>query len=283
MQIDIDQGRESSTAIDIFTVVAILLIIGIPVYSYFKLKPDRIFDLGTEVEEEDITIPQEENEIQEDTPIVITGYTEELVEIDGQWAYIAVPEPFDPDNLPTLALYHHGSITRVQEELDPDFKEELLEYVEVLIPHNYIFAVSNARGFDLSSDEAIMDNYNLYNYVKQKYGIEEKINMIAYSKGGVAALNFTSEYPDLVTKIAMVAGRMRLYEWDEERSKKLENVKIRAWHGTDDVNVAFDDTVEFIEQMDEWGISIDLIPLEGKTHWDVKTEYIDEILEFLSD
>jgi predicted esterase len=282
MQIGMDQGRENSTAMDIFTVVAILLIIGIPVYGYFKLKPDRIFNIGTEVEEEEVIIPKEEETDEDDTPIVITGYTEELVEIEGQWAYISVPEPIDPSNLPTLVIYNHGSITVVEEQLDPDFKQDLLEYTEALTPHNYIFAVSNARGFDLDSDEAIMDNYNLYKYIKEKYGIQEKIYMIAYSKGGVAALNFTSEYPHLVTKIAMVAGRMRLYEWDEERSKKLTGIDIKSWHGTDDINVSFADTVEFIEQMEEWGIIIDLIPLEGKTHWDVDTEYIDEILEFFN-
>jgi predicted esterase len=285
--VDIDEIQQKSTAVDVFTVVAILLIIGIPIYGYFKLKPDRIFDEEEEIQEKTES-PKEQEVISdnveeiEDEPVVITGYTDELVEIDGQWAYIAVPEPIDSSNLPTLVIYNHGSITRVEEELDPDFKKDLLEYTKAFIPHNYIFAVSNARGFDLDSEEAIMDNYNMYNYIKEKYGIQEKIYMIAYSKGGVAALNFTSAYPDLVTKIAMVAGRMRLYEWDEERSKKLKGVEIKSWHGTDDINVSFGNTVEFIEQMEEWGIKIDLIPLEGKTHWNVKTEYVDDISEFFN-
>jgi predicted peptidase len=271
-----DQTRENTTAIDIFTVIAILLIVGLPVYGYFKLKPDRIFHVKETPTEE--SSPEEKAE----PPLVITGYTQELVEIDGQWAYIAVPEPIDPENLPTLIIYNHGTETRVEEVLDEEFKKILDVYAETSTPHNYIFAVSNARGFDLDTPEAIDDNYNLYIYIKQKYGIQEQIYMSGYSKGGVATLNFTSTYPNLVNKIGMIAPRMRLYEWDRERAQSLDGISIKVWHGTGDVNVAYKDSVEFIEQMKEWGIEIDLVTLEGRDHWDVNPQYFDEVIQFFN-
>jgi hypothetical protein len=287
-----NQKKENSTAMDIFTVIAILLIIGIPIYGYFKLKPDRVFDIGQEPERVDIDSEQKEVEdekedkteevAEKDEPVVITGYSEELVEIEGQWAYIAVPEPIDSNNLPTLVIYNHGTVSRVEEDLDEDFKNDLEQYAEILTPYNYILGVSNAHGFDLDAPEAIDDNYNLYQYIKEKYGIQDQIYMTGYSKGGVATLNFTDKYPNIVTKIGMIAPRMRLYEWDEQRAQSLQGIDIKVWHGTNDVNVSFTDTEDFIKQMKQWGIEIDLVTLEGKTHWNVNPEYFGDIVEFFN-
>ena len=280
MQIDIDKDHKNTTAMDIFTVVAILLIVGIPVYGYFKLKPDRIFNMDTPLKETVDESAQEEDEEKE--PVVITGYTEELVEIEGQWAYILSPKPIDPDNLPTLVIYNHGSITFVEENLDEDFKQDLIAYGEKLTPNNYIFAVSNARGFDLDTPEAIQDNYNMYEYIKEKYGIQEKIYMIGYSKGGVATLNFAEEYPNLVTQIAMIAPTMRVEEWDEKRAQKLKGVLIQIWHGIDDENISLGKNENFVEQMDKWGVKMNLTILEGRDHFDIEMESIDDVLDFFN-
>ena len=273
MQIDIDKDHKNTTAMDIFTV-------GIPVYGYFKLKPDRIFNMDTPPKEAVDESAQEEEKEKE--PVVITGYTEELVEIEGQWAYILSPKPIDPDNLPTLVIYNHGSITFVEENLDEDFKKDLIEYGEKLTPHNYIFAVSNARGFDLDTPEAIQDNYNMYEYIKEKYGIQEKIYMIGYSKGGVATLNFAEEYPNLVTQIAMIAPTMRVEEWDEKRAQKLKGVLIQIWHGIDDENISLGKNENFVEQMDKWGVKMNLTILEGRDHFDIEMESIDDVLDFFN-
>jgi len=280
VQIDIDKDHKNTTAMDIFTVVAILLIVGIPVYGYFKLKPDRIFNMDTPLKETVDESAQEEDEEKE--PVVITGYTEELVEIEGQWAYILSPKPIDPDNLPTLVIYNHGSITFVEENLDEDFKQDLIAYGEKLTPNNYIFAVSNARGFDLDTPEAIQDNYNMYEYIKEKYGIQEKIYMIGYSKGGVATLNFAEEYPNLVTQIAMIAPTMRVEEWDEKRAQKLKGVLIQIWHGIDDENISLGKNENFVEQMDKWGVKMNLTILEGRDHFDIEMESIDDVLDFFN-
>lgn len=279
---------------DVFTVIAILLIIGIPIYGYFKLKPDRIFDMTNqpeEVDQEDTDISnpkdtkEEENEEDQngDTqPIEITGYEEELIEIEGQWAYIAVPEPIDPNNLPRLVVYNHGSITEVEENLDDDFKNNLLEYVGVLTANNYIFAVSNAHGVNWGSLESIQDNYNMYEYIKENYGIKEKIYMIGFSMGGLPTMNFVTEYPDLVSKIALLAPTTRTSEWDQERVNKIKDVDIKVWHGDADVNVGYTYTKNFVNKLESLGKDIELVTLENKTHWDLDTEYVDDIVEFFN-
>jgi dipeptidyl aminopeptidase/acylaminoacyl peptidase len=281
-----DKTRENSTAIDVFTVIAMLLIIGIPIYGYFKLKPDKIFDIEeTEQDLNDstsVTKKTDEEAEEKNEPIEITGYEEELVEIEGQWAYIAVPKPIDPNNLPRLVIYNHGSNTSVEKNFYPDFKNDLLEYVNTLVLKNYIFAVSNAHGVNWGSIESIKDNYNMYIYIKDKYGIKEKIYMIGFSMGGLPTMNFATEYPELVSKIALLAPTTRISEWDEERVSKLENMDIKIWHGTKDVNVGYIYTENFINKIKSFGKEIDFVTLEDKTHWDVDTEYVEDILQFFS-
>jgi hypothetical protein len=274
---------------DIFTVIAILLIIGIPVYGYFKLKPDRIFDMETTPKEEDLIVDDEtvipiNEEPEEDStePVEITGYTEELVEIEGQWAYILSPDPIDPNNLPTLVIYNHGSITFIEENLNAEFKSDLIEYGEALTPHNYIFAVSNAHGVNWGNLESIQDNYNMYEYIQENYGIKEDIYMIGFSMGGLPTMNFATEYPDLVSKIALLAPTTRTSEWDEQRVEKIDDMDIKIWHGTADVNVGYIYTKNFVNKIESLGKDIELVTLDGRTHWDVVTEYIDQIVEFFN-
>ncbi|MDD3474614.1 MAG: alpha/beta hydrolase [Candidatus Dojkabacteria bacterium] len=280
MQIDVDSTKENSTAMNIFTVLAILLIIGIPVYGYFKLKPDSLFQNITDSEEQEEIIQEEE--VVDEIDYTITGYTEKLVEIDGQWAYILAPEPINPNNLPTLVIYNHGSITFVEEDLDEDFKSDLLEYGEALTPNNYIFAVSNAHGVNWGSLDSINDNYNMYEYIKDNYGIQDKIYLIGFSMGGLPTMNFATTYTDLVSKIVLLAPTTRTSEWDQERVDKIRDIDIKVWHGTADVNIGYIYTKEFVNKIESLGKDIDFITLDGKTHWDVDTEYIDQILEFFN-
>lgn len=276
-----DDAKKDTTAMDIFTVVAILLIIGIPIYGYFKLKPDRIFNMNTQPPKVDNKLVEDIEEVEE--PIVITGYTEELVEIEGQWPYILAPELIDPENLPTLVIYNHGSDTVVEENLNEEFKQDLIAYGEKFTPQNYIFAVSNAQGFDLDTPQAVTDNYNMYEYIKEKYGIQEKVNMVGFGKGGLPTLNFISEYPELVSKVALIAPVTNITKWNQEMVERVKDIYIKIWHGTADVNVGYTYTKNFVTKVQGLEKSIELVTLGGKTHWNVEMESIDEVLQFFSD
>ena len=245
MQVDIDDKKESSTAIQIFTLIAVVLIVGLPIYAYFKLKPNTIFNTPTITEtDEDEEFqnesldPVESNLITDKTqPIISSEYIEELVEIEGQWAYIIVPAYIDIENLPTLIIYNHGSTTFIEETLNPDFKSDLLKYGKSLIPYNYIIATSNAHGANMGNLDSINDNYNLYQYIKNKYGIQDSIYEIGFSMGGLPAINFATRYPELVSKIALLAPVTPDDNWGLDELNKVKNIDIKIWHGDKDQNI----------------------------------------------
>jgi len=278
---DVIDKKEDSTALHIFTLFVVVLIVGLPIYGYFKLKPDTVVNQEERIEEEKSIDGEVLDE--ESTPLVGKGYIEEIVEIEGQWAYIVVPAYIDIENLPTLVIYNHGSLTFVEEEMDEEFKCKLLEYGEAFTVHNYTFAVSNAHGVNWGSLDSINDNYSMYEYIKEKYGIQEGIYEIGFSMGGLPAMNFATTYPELVDKIVLLAPTTRTGEWDKDRVEKIEGIDIKIWHGDSDINVGLVYTQNWVNKIESFGKDIDLVILEGQTHWDIDTEYIDEILEFFSD
>ena len=285
MQIDIDNKKRNSTAPYILTLLAVVLVIGLPIYGYIKLKPDTVVD--DEKKEEIIENDTEEIEqeiVPEDIePTTGETYVEELAQIEGQWAYIISPSNINPENLPILVIYNHGSTTFVEEILDKEFKTDLIKYGEALTVHNYIFAVSNAHGVNWGNLDSINDNYNMYEYIKEMYGIQEKIYEIGFSMGGLPTLNFATTYPQLVSKIALLAPTTRSSEWDQARVDKIEDIDIKIWHGNADINVGYIYTQGFVNKIEGFGKDIDLVTLDGKTHWDVDTEYIDEIVRFFNE
>jgi dipeptidyl aminopeptidase/acylaminoacyl peptidase len=67
-----------------------------------------------------------------------------------------------------------------------------------------------------------------------------------------------------------------------ESSKKIEDIDIKIWHGTADVNVGYPLSTTFINTLESFGKEVELVTLEGKTHWDIHTEYMGDILEFFN-
>lgn len=277
MQIDIKNKKKNSTASDIFTLVAIILIISIPLYGYFKLKPDRIFHREEEnIEEND------DQEVEDEEEIDRSKYITEHIQIDGQWAYIIAPEYIEEDNPPQLVIYHHGSITFIEENMDENFKADLIKYGKELIKYNYIFAASNAHGVNWGNKSSIIANYNMYEYIKSNYQIKEKINHIGFSMGGLPAMNFTFEYPELVNKVVLLSPTTRRSELSQQKVDSIMDIDIKIWHGTADVNVGFNYTKNYVETLKNFGKEVDFIPLEGIDHWSVDTFYIDDIIEFFN-
>jgi predicted esterase len=95
-------------------------------------------------------------------------------------------------------------------------------------------------------------------------------------------MNFATEYPDLVSKIALLAPTTKTSEWDQERVDKIEDIDIKIWHGNADVNVGYTYTRNFVNKLEALGKDIELVTLEDKTHWDLDTEYVDDIVEFFN-
>lgn len=118
-------------------------------------------------------------------------------------------------------------------------------------------------------------------WIKERYETKEKIYMVGFSMGGLPTLNFATTHPELVSKVALLAPTTRANEWNSERVEKISEMKIQIWHGTADVNVGYSLSTTFVNKLQSLGREIPLITLEGKTHWDMEEEYMDDVLEFL--
>jgi predicted esterase len=100
--------------------------------------------------------------------------------------------------------------------------------------------------------------------------------------GGLPTMNFATTYPDIVEKIALLAPTTKSTEWNQRRANKLKDMEIKLWHGNKDVNVSYSYSTSFVKKMEGYGIYIDFVTLEGKGHFDIDTEYMEDILEFFS-
>ena len=259
--------------------ILFFILITIPIYFACKVFLPRveIFDVDEDNEQEDVEIIEEEEEF--------TGphYQELYEDIEGEIAYIAVPTRIDKKKPPTIVVYSHGSNTRVTMDTGEEFMKDLQKYGEIYTKNNLIFAASNQHGENWGNQLSIQDTLNMIEWIKERYDTEEKIYMIGFSMGGLPTLNFATTYPELVSKIALLAPTTRASEWDIDRVEKISDMTIQIWHGTADVNVGYSLSTTFINKVESLGREIPLITLDGKTHWDIEEESMDDVLEFLID
>ncbi len=260
---------------DIVLFILFLALLAIPIYLAYKVLLPH-----TEITDQ----PQETEEAKKVEEEVYSGppYLEFYEIIEEQPAYIAVPAPIDPNNPPTIILYSHGSNTEVSSNTEDEFMQDLHEYGVFFTKNNYIFAASNQHGVNWGNDESIQDNINLIAWIEERYDTQEKVNMIGYSMGGLPTMNFASDYPEMVDKIALLAPTTNSDEWDEERVTKIKDIDIKIWHGTADVNVGYSLSTTFVDKLKSFNKEVELVTLEGKTHWDIHTEYMEDILKFFN-
>lgn len=273
-----NSNNRKFTAKKIPSLIFFLILIAIPVYFAYKTFSPRVEIFDTEEENK-----QEEQIEQEEETEEFSGphYEEMYEDIGGEIAYIAVPTNIDKKKLPTIVVYSHGSNTRVTMDTEEEFMKDLQKYGEIYTEKNLIFAASNQHGENWGNQLSIQDTLNMIEWIKERYETKEKIYMVGFSMGGLPTLNFATTHPGLVSKIALLAPTTRASEWNSERVEKISEMKIQIWHGTADVNVGYSLSTTFVNKLQSLGREIPLITLEGKTHWDMEEEYMDDVLEFL--
>jgi len=262
---------------DIVLFILFLALLAVPIYLAYKVLLPHTEITDQPQEPEEVKKVEEKEEVYSGPP-----YLEFYEIIQEQPAYIAVPAPIDPDNPPTIILYSHGSNTEVSSNTEDEFMQDLHKYGVFFTENNYIFAASNQHGVNWGNDESIQDNINLIAWIKERYDTREKVNMIGYSMGGLPTMNFASEYPENVNKIALLAPTTNSDEWNAERVGKIKDIDIKIWHGTADVNVGYSLSTTFVNKLKSFDKEVELTTLEGKTHWDIHTEYMEDILKFFN-
>lgn len=270
--------------VNIVLTIVLLALLVFPAYLCYK-----IFFVNNPQEENTQDNTQEEVVVEEEKKITIEDlgdeyYDEVLTEIEGQNVYIMTPKEviIDEDNPPVLIIYNHGSNTVVSNEMDTQFMLDLREYGLLFTKHNYIFTASNAHGANWGSDASIRDNHNLYEYINETYKIQPKIYLIGFSMGGLPTVNFATTYPELISKIALLAPTSHSSQWNQSRVDKIKDMDIQIWHGNKDVNVRYSLSTQLISKIKTYGVTIPLVTLDGKAHFDIDTEYMEDILEFFS-
>jgi predicted peptidase len=270
--------KETLTFKDIVFFILFLLLLAIPVYlAYQMLIPTQ----QPEPEQKQQEQTQDETNAQpEEEPYDGPHYEEIFKNIEGQMAYIAVPTNIKEENKPSIVVYSHGSNTTVTSDTDDEFIQDLQKYGELYTKSNMIFAASNQHGANWGSTTAINDTKNMINWIISNYKTSEKIYLLGFSMGGLPTMNFATTYPENIQKIALLAPTSRSNEWNKVRVEKLANVDIQIWHGTSDVNVPYYLSTALVSKFKSLGRDIPLITLNGKTHWDVDTEYMQEVLDY---
>lgn len=272
-------------SVNILLVVVLAILLLLPGYLCYKLFIISPVSSNTQEEEKDdpvldTQIPKVDNQDTDPNPIQGDPYTEFFPIIDGQQAYVIAPTRINDDTSPILVVYSHGSNTTVTQNTDDPFMKDLKEYGLLFTQYNYIFAASNEHGVNWGNSASLNDINNLIEWVSVNYETHPKIYMLGFSMGGLPTMNFTAKYPEKVSKVALLAPTVRISEWNQTRANTIGDIDIKIWHGTKDVNIPFSNSVNFVNGMERYGIDIKFERLDGKTHFDLDTEYMNDILVF---
>lgn len=264
----------------IFILLVVLLLV--PGYFFYKIffldKNDIKEDTPISQEETEDEIEQQESIEEESIP-----FKEYFPILDQQQAYVVVPGKLDKENPPILIIYSHGSNTTVTQNMQDQFMQDLLAYGEYFSNHNYIFSASNQHGANWGSAASLRDTSNLIEWVMENFDIKAKIYMIGFSMGGLPTMNFVSQNSNMIEKVALLAPTTKASEWNIQRAEMISNIKIKIWHGNADVNVPYSSTVNFVNKLKNLGKEIQFETIQGKGHWDLDTEYMEEILIFFNE
>lgn len=268
---------------DILLFIVFLLLLAFPAYLCYKvlIANRQTNQQQTDDKSNDTSSPTTETPTEEEPPVP-TGpkYIEINRVISEQTAYVAVPTNIDENNPPAIILYSHGSNTRVISDLYDPFMVDLQSYGKYFAEKNFIFAASNEHDENWGNAASVQDMVNLEQWIRNNYPTNRSLYLIGFSMGGLPTMHFTAQYPENIVKIALLAPTTRTYEWTQADVDKIKDIDIKIWHGTADVNIGISSSRSFVTYMKKLGKNITLVELDGKTHFDLDTEYMDQVLEF---
>ena len=273
-----EDTKKKINILDILLFIVFLLLLALPVYLCYDILVTK--DQNTQETEQE-TSQKEEEKVQEEEVIPEGPHYEEINQlVSGENAYVVVPTNIDENNPPALILYSHGSNTRVISDMLDPFMMDLQKYGIFFTKYNFIFAASNQHDENWGNAASLADMKNLEQWINERYETSGKIYLIGFSMGGLPTMRFAEQNVETVEKVALLAPTTRTYEWNQADVDNIADMEIKIWHGTSDVNIGISNSREFVRHMGNLGKTIEFVEIEGKTHFDVDTEYMEEILTF---
>ena len=233
---------------------------------------------------EKVDIVEEQKEKEEEVVVREYKRLESFEVIDGQMAYIATEEGLKEKDYPRpIVIYNHGSTFVVNDKEDNPLLSDLRLYADTFAKNGFIFAASNAHGDNWGNAQSIEDNRKLVEHIKTNFHGSKDLYLLGFSMGGLPTMNFAHEYPENIKKIALLAPTSYASNWNKKRVEKIMDLDIKIWHGDKDVNVPYSMSRDFVARLKKEGKEVPIITLEGKGHFDIDTEYIDNVLEFFQE
>ncbi len=216
------------------------------------------------------------------TPTGMSGFIEEYPKLGGEQGYVAVPKTIEKDNPPSVIMYYHGSTQKITTNFKDEVMKNMRLYGQTMTKHNVIFLASNQHGDNYGSKTAVEDSRTLINYVNKNYLTSGKIYVLGFSMGGMPAMKHVVLYPKEVTRIALLAPAQQVETYTAEQIKLFKNVPLKIWHGTADANVPYWVTEELQTYFKKQNTPVTVVTLKGKIHWDVDTEYMNDVLDWFN-
>jgi len=273
----------------IIIILTISILCILYVYRNTNKQDDR--NINNEIKTDENNIEQKNEEIIE-KPIQYIEYSEKpadetdsyfekIIQLEGQYTYYSHPLKVEKDKKVRLIVYSHGSNTTVSNSFNTQFMKDLQKYGNFFSKKGYAFIASNQHGANYGNDASIQDIENSIKYMRANYLIEDKVYHIGFSMGGLPAIYHSMKYNKSVGKLALLAPVTYSTSWkNQNKLSLLKPIDIKIWHGDKDVNVPYSASQDFIKDSKQADINIVLETLNNKTHWDVDTELMKEILEF---
>lgn len=254
-------------------IICVILVTSILLYSYFKSDDEQ----QQHYQPEEVKVNQEEDVPELKTKQEVTFF-EEVIVIDGQPMYYAYPSKIQ-QSPPKLIIYCHGQLQRITENLEDEYMLKMKEYGQFFASRGYVFSASNQHDDNWGGKESLKDIQNSIQWFEENLIISKNSYIIGFSMGGRTAVNYAIENPSNISAIALLAPtpRNNLQKTDVEA---LKSIPIKIWHGTEDINIPFSTTTEYVKTFNKHNKEMEVVPIENADHFEIETTLMQNILEF---
>ncbi len=229
-----------------------------------------------EIPQESTQVINEEITEEEIIPKEIS-FLEEIVVIDGQAMYYTYPKTAET---PELIVYSHGQLQRIVQDLNDPYMLKIQEYGKFFASKGFAFSASNQHDDNWGQKDSLNDIAKSIKWFEENnYPIQKQIYLIGFSMGGLATINYAIESSQDIKAIALLAPTPS-NNINQSTVNLLKEIPIKIWHGTDDINIPFTSSQQYVKSFESYGKEIDFVPIENAQHYDIEISLIEDILEF---